>query len=394
MIGLADTLAAENRHNFFHWFLEFPEVFAQGGFDAVLGNPPWERIKLEEEEFFAPRDAEIAKARNKAGRQRLIGALAEKNPPLAREFAEAKHGAEAGSKFARTCGRFPLTAVGDINTYALFAELARSLIGQGGRLGIIVPTGIATDYSTKDFFAAVVGPNALVSLYDFENAVGMFEGVGHGRFKFSLLTISGAPRPNEEPPDFFFYAHHTEDLSNNERHFTLSADEITLINPNTRTSPTFRSKRDSEITKAIYSRVRVFLKEGPPKEDPWGISFMRMFDMSNDSPLFRTGEQLEGEGWALTGNVFVKNSERYVPLYEAKMMYHFTHRYGDYAMRPEGSLDTELPRISAERLADLNYTVQPRYWVLEQQIVTRASRVRIPGQAGHHSGVIPATVPK
>jgi hypothetical protein len=140
-------------HHFFHWPLEFPEVFEAGGFDVVLSNPPWERIKLQEQEFFATRDLDIAAAPNKAARQRLIDALPQTNPALAHEFEEAKHTAEAESKFVRAGGRFPLTAVGDVNTYALFAELARQLLNPDGSTGVIVPTGIATDDTYKHFFA-------------------------------------------------------------------------------------------------------------------------------------------------------------------------------------------------------------------------------------------------
>jgi hypothetical protein len=100
-----------------------------------------------------------------------------------------------------------------------------------------------------------------------------------------------------------------------------------------------------------------------------------MFDMANDSNLFRTREELDQQGWALGGNIFVKDSDRYVPLYEAKMAYFWTHRYGDYAMRPIGSEDTELPRIPAERLANPNYVIQPRYWVSQQEMEYRTSLV-------------------
>ena len=69
------------------------------------------------------------------------------------------------------------------------------LLGRCGRVGCIVPSGIATDNTTKEFFASLIGTNTLMSLYDFENAVGLFEGVGHGRFKFCLLTIAGSKLP-------------------------------------------------------------------------------------------------------------------------------------------------------------------------------------------------------
>jgi hypothetical protein len=115
---------------FFHWPVEFPDIQARGGFDVVLGNPPWERIKLQEQEFFAARDPEISSAPNKAVRERLIKTLPQSNPGLAIAFDEAKHSAEAASKFIRVSNRFPLCGRGDVNTYSIFAELNRTIVNE------------------------------------------------------------------------------------------------------------------------------------------------------------------------------------------------------------------------------------------------------------------------
>ena len=298
----------------------------------------------------------------------MIEALESEDPALFGAFREDLRRADGESHLLRNSGRFPLCGKGDINTYSVFAETNWVLVGPQGRVGCIVPSGIATDNTTREFFASLVNSNRLVSLYDFENAVGLFEGVGHGRFKFCLLTIAGTTRAASEQPDFVFFAHHTADLEDANWHFSLTADDIALINPNTRTCPIFRSKRDAEITKAIYRRVPVLIREGPPEENPWGVRFMRMFDMSNDSHRFRTRGQLEQQGFVLAGNIFSRGEERFLPLYEAKMMHQFTHRFGDYAMRAEGSQDTELPRIPAERLRDPCYAVLPKYWVAEGEL--------------------------
>ena len=143
----------------------------------IVGNPPWERIKLQEKEWFAARRPDIAEAPNAAARKRMIAALREEDPALHAAFMEAVRQAEGESHFARGSGRFPLTAVGDVNTYALFAELARQLIRPDGRAGIIVPTGIATDDTTKDFFGNLSETRSLVSLFDFENRDALFPGV-------------------------------------------------------------------------------------------------------------------------------------------------------------------------------------------------------------------------
>ncbi len=138
----------------------------------------------------------------------MIAALETEDPSLLAAFHEDLRRADGESYLLRNSNRFPLCGKGDINTYAVFAETNRLLLGPGGRVGCIVPSGIATDNTTKEFFADLINSNTLVSLYDFENAVGLFEGVGHGRFKFCLLTMAGSSRPAASTPDFFFFAHH------------------------------------------------------------------------------------------------------------------------------------------------------------------------------------------
>jgi hypothetical protein len=251
VVDAANKLAEEKR--FFHWCLEFSEVFDQGGFDCVLGNPPWERIKLQEKEFFASRSADIANAANKAAREKLIKELAKKNPELALAFDDAKHDAEAQSKFIRESGRFPLTAVGDINTYAVFAETTRNLISTEGRLGVIVPTGIATDDTTKKYFGDLIESQSLASLTGFENEAFIFPSVHHA-FKFCTLAVTGEDVKIEQG-DFTFLCRHFTDTNSQQRHFKLSSVEIALINPNTLTCPIFRTSADAELTKKIYQRV-------------------------------------------------------------------------------------------------------------------------------------------
>jgi hypothetical protein len=188
MVGKGNAIAMENQ--FFHWPLEFPDVFQEGGFDLMLGNPPWERIKLQQEEFFATRDMSITEAPNAAARNRLIKNLPVTNPSLFAEYQRALHSSDSSGKFLRDSGRNVLTAIGDINTYSVFAENFYSLIRENGRAAFIIPTGIATDDSNKIFFSNLIESNRLVSLFDFENREAVFPGV-HRSYKFCLLSIAG-----------------------------------------------------------------------------------------------------------------------------------------------------------------------------------------------------------
>jgi type I restriction-modification system DNA methylase subunit len=345
VIEAAEKLAEEKR--FFHWELEFPEVFEEGGFDCILGNPPWERIKLQEKEFFASRSPEIAKAKNSSERKKLINKLPETNPTLAEEWEQAKHFSDAQTKFIRESGRYPLTATGDVNTYAVFAETDRKLVGNQGRAGVIVPTGIATDDTCKKFFGDLIKTQNLVSLYDFENRKAIFSEV-HRSYKFSLLTTT---KTQIKRVDFSFFLADPKQANNPDYVFQLSPQDIALINPNTLTCPVFRTSADAELTKKIYQRIPVLENEKQGK-NPWGITFMRMFDMSNDSNLFISEEKLEEVNHSV------------VPLYEAKMLHQFDHRWASY----EGERSRE---ISLEEKRDPNYQVKPRYWVDKIEVENR-----------------------
>jgi len=367
---------------FFHWHLVFPDVFCisnegempenrqtgwSGGFDVVLGNPPWERIKIQEKEWFASRRPDIANAVNAAQRRKMIATLVHEAPELHKAFMQDQRQAMGESHIIRDSSRYPLCGRGDVNTYAVFAENMRLVVNFHGRVGCIVPSGIATDDTTKFFFQNLMETQSLASLYSFENEAKLFPGIDH-RVKFALLTITGSSVPIKNA-EFAFSIYRTEELKEEERHFSLSAADIVLLNPNTRTCPIFRSKRDMKLTKAIYKKIPVLQKEGPPGENPWEIKFFTMFHMANDSHLFHSREQLERDGWILTGNILYKENERYFPLYEAKMISLFNHRFGTY----EGATKEELargklPELNTQQLEQDNYYPIPNYWVAETEI--------------------------
>ena len=365
----AEELA--RRHRFFHWYIEFPEVFERGGFDCVLGNPPWERIKLQEKEFFASRAPDIAAATNAAARHRMIEALNEAPQEtsggqhlamrrLYQEFQQAKQVAEAVSQFARTGGRCPLTGVGDVNLYAVFAETFLGLMGEGGRAGLICPTGIATDDSTKAYFEHITGQHRLAALYDFENREKLFPAVT-SLMKFALLTL-GSECPEA---DFLFFATRVEHLRDCRRLFQPSAADIHLLNPNTHTCPVFRSRCDAALTRKIYRQVPVLIDESKGATgNPWGIHFNAMFHMSNDSGLFRSRAQLLGAGATEQGpNWVLPDGIVYVPLYEAKMVHQFDHRWAEY--EEDGKTTRAL---DADDHTNPHRTARPRYWVPKVEV--------------------------
>lgn len=362
-----------NENKFFHWHLEFPEIFMNnnkqynvdtgwyGGFSVVLGNPPWERVKLQEVEWFSAHSPEIAKAINKSERSKMINNLKTSDPDLYDAFQKAKRHAGGLSHYITNSSLYPLCGRGDINTYAIFAELNRYLISELGLCGCIVPSGILTDDTYKYFFQDLINNNMLISAYDFENRKGLFPAID-SRIKFVLLTMSGKSRINKNA-DFVFFAQEIDDIKDKERHFTMSKEEINLVNPNTKTCPVFRSNRDKDIVMKIYEKFSVLIKEDDPAGNPWGVEFTTMFHMSNDSYLFKTKNQLLEESWSLQqGNVFEKNEDVYLPLYEGKLINQFDSKFTTYID------DKTTINLTVKEKQDPNVVSIPRYWVPKEEV--------------------------
>ncbi|MEA5537071.1 hypothetical protein VB691_24035 [Crocosphaera sp. XPORK-15E] len=234
----------------------------------------------------------------------------------------------------------------------MFAETVRKLINTDGRLGVIVPTGIATDATCQNFFGDLIQKENLSNLYDFENRKKLFSAIA-SEIKFTLLGISGKATQNT---DFSFFLTQAKQIEDKSRVFQLSPKDIALMNPNTLTCPVFRTKVDAELTKKIYQLVPV-LENEKTGNNPWGISFMRMFDMSNDSHLFQNSA---GQGL--------------VPLYEGKMFHQFDHRFGCYN---QGMVDGDkntfraIPTPTIEQRQNHDFTIKSRYWVDKSEVQNR-----------------------
>jgi hypothetical protein len=375
MTGFANSIAGDL--HFFHWHLEFPDVFKRGGFDLVIGNPPWERIKLQEEEYWAD-DTYISGAANKAERSTRIEEYRLSGDSRKQEMVEgfdvAKHNAEATSKFMRASQRYPLTSIGDINTYALFAECARQMLCVNGRAGLLLPAGIATDDTTKIFFGDMVENEAIVSIIGFENESFIFPAVHHS-FKFCALTISS--RANRiGKADFVFYCRYFEDLLDPRRHFQLSREDLVLLNPNTKTSPIFRSCHDAELTKKIYKCIPVLNNEAKGQND-WGVELTTMFHSSTDAHLFESADQLSTQGYKPDefGN-FVNGESLALRLYEGKMFMQYDHRAGTVVENVSARVrKRQTESTTIEQHNDIGFVVFPQYWV-RQELIPKELRWR------------------
>ena len=378
--GLLERVRAlTDEEHFLNWQAAFPGVWTNlknvepdGGFDAVIGNPPWDRIKLQQVEWFAARRPEIALAQRVADRRRMIAALETAGDPLSHDFAKASERAATTTRMARTCGDYPLLSRGDVNLYSLFVERAMTLVKPTGMVGLLVPSGIASDKTAAAFFQGVATEGRLRALYDFENrrtkfnAPPFFPDVD-SRFKFCAIVAS--PTSFSGPAHCAFFLQDVSELNDPERRFPLTAADFARVNPNTGTAPIFRTSRDAELTTAIYERLPVLVDRSDGEEvKAWPVKYATMFHMANDSGLFRTREELEErEGaYPIGGNRFGSPSGEWVPLYEGKMVQAFDHRAADTILNQENLFRLgQQEAILASEKRDFGRSPKPRYYVID-----------------------------
>ncbi len=295
----------------------------------------------------------------------MIAALADSDPELHREFTvESRRGA-AENLLIRESGRYPLTARGKINTYSIFAETFRTIIRPDGRMGIITPTGLATDATTSAFFSDTLRSERLATFFDFDNEAKIFASVHHA-FRFAVTSMTGGNRV--ERPLFSFLTRHVAEV--HLRQFSLAAEELLLLNPNTGTLPLFRSRRDAEITLGIYRNHPVLIRDGDLNGNPWGLTFSQgLFNMASDSGLFRTADDLTALGASFDGWAWQVGDKRWLPLYEAKLLSHFDHRYSTYKGATQAQLNVgSLPRLTDADHRDPEMEPLPKYWVSKADI--------------------------
>jgi len=369
-----ERLAGE--YSFFHWHLAFPDVFRPpsggvkpentqtgwiGGFDVVLGNPPWDKIQPEEVKFFAAIRPDIANARSASVRKDLIAGLTEEDPRLSTAWFEYKREIDAASHLLRNGKVLPLTTEGNLNTYRLFAELGYNLIAPSAYAGMVVQTGMATDESGKEFFAEILSRGRLVRFLDFENREGFFPDVD-SRFRFALLTLCGSRVGRDSRAgEFGWLLHNLAELQEQERLVHLTSEDIALFNPSSGTCPVFQSERELRINRQIYAHGEHLSVDA---ERRFGqIDFLgELFNMTRDSRFFESQPDPDVE---------------YVPLYEAKCIHQFDHRYASQTA-------DDFRDVSIAEKANAFYRMSPRSWVRASEVRSRLSRrgIRTPWMFG------------
>lgn len=355
------------QYQFFHWHLALPGVFRipsssekadneqtgwSGGFSLILGNPPWDKIQPEEQKFFAAIRPDIAKAKTASLRKKMIEELPNEDQVVNKLWVEHKRYIEGVSHLVKQSGFYPLTSSGNLNTYRLFAELASVVTGAAGRSGMIVQSGLATDESGKEFFATLLSEGRLIRFLDFENRGNFFSDV-HAQFRFALITLGGNKVASKDNQcEFGWLLGSMDDLSKSGRLVRLSSSDLSLFNPTSGTCPTFKSQRDVVINQKIYKAGQhIYIS---PSSRFGTVDFQgELFNLTRDSRFFIPSVSAEEEG--------------YLPLYEAKCIHQFDHRFASF-------LGNDYAESTPVMKADPDYFMNPKSVVQKEEVRRRAAK--------------------
>ena len=257
------------------------------------------------------------------------------------------------------------------------------LVKPDGFVGLLTPSGIYADEPSAEFFQSVSTNGRVAALFDFENRKIFFKDV-HASFKFCVLIYGGVERLFDET-ECAFFLHDTETIEDRDRCFVLAPSDFARVNPNTGTAPVFRTRKDADLTRQMYERHPVLVNRSDRAEVmAWPIRHSRgMFNLTSNSSLFRTAEQLKEEGfYPVDSNRWKQKNELYIPHYQGRMIHQFDHRRNSVGVNPESTHNPYVNiQVTQEQHADPNFYPRPQYWV-----PARAVEAAVPESRGWSLG--------
>lgn len=319
------------RYHFFHYEVAFPEAFGGNapGFDVVVGNPPWDKTKFSDTDFFPQYHSRYRSAKNAekaAIQQRLLGSA-----HIQAAYEAAQRQAEVLNAYYKA--QFPLNrGAGDGNLFRLFVERNLHLLAPGGSLNYVLPSALMFEEGSLALRQHILTRCQMPFFYSFENNKGIFPDV-HRSYKFALMQVLNVPPPlrpdatlEADPAsaddifqaicgdvaiDTAFYVLDAAELDDPARHVPYPLATVRALSPQQWALMELRHAQDVPILRQCYAAFA-------PLSAHW-LDFRRELDMTNDKDLFLQERPASGA----------------LPLFQGRMIWQYNHVFAS----PEYWLD-------------------------------------------------------
>ena len=310
-------LAAELcKYNYvLHWPLVFPQVFAQGGFDCILGNPPWKRVQFDERNFFFGKDFEIFNEENKSKRLEKIQGLKVTSQELWIEWQTAYRKIETFYNYLKGSNSLPLTAIDKFNLYAVFTERSLQILSKNGKAGLILDAGIISDQLSSNLIEYCFRNRLISKVREFENSNLIFRDV-HKQERFVLLTLGAC----SSPVDCALGLRNVNESAAQISRVFMTYDDLKLYSPEVFSLPKFSNSYEYEIFRKCYKKSPFFLSD---KDDSnsWKVKISRYINVTDFSGEIKKRAEINDE-----------ELELYLPLMEGKLFNLYDFKYATYSM--------------------------------------------------------------
>jgi hypothetical protein len=381
--GDIDAIAARP-YRPFSWELNFPEIFLTSeelrGFDIVLSNPPWGKVKPDLKEFYSHLDDAVSQYQGEALRRYVNSESREFQADtvnkLWRQYAgEVRcYAALLQELEVFQNQRIELngkTTRGDSDLYKYFMERSFQVLKNTGRLGLVVPAAFHRSEGAAGVRRLYWDKGRFETFLEFENKKNIFP--IHGMFRFVLLTYQRGGRPGIQSASFGLTSIKDAETIQFSRRVSISASFLKRVGGDSLTVPEVRSKLEQRLLNKLYGAHPIL---GNKSSEYWNVSFVRELDMTKDSGAFRDRAQLlrqrciENED----GSWSSRNGIKYLPLYEGRMVNQFDNAAKAYK-GGQGRTAQWIP------LSFTNKAIVPHYFVADSYI-DKYDLVEAPARAG------------
>ncbi|HJE65596.1 MAG TPA: N-6 DNA methylase [Campylobacter avium] len=290
-------------YRFFNYEIEFPEIVNGGvfiGFDIIIGNPPWDKTKFSDSDFF-PQFISNYRTLSKSKKEEIKKNLLAK-PYIKAQYEREKTFIQSVNDYYKDS--YPLSSgSGDGNLFRFFVEKNLHLLAKNATLNYVLPSALMLEEGSLSLRKEILEHKRLNFFYSFENREGIFNDV-HRSYKFALMQVQNTHIDSTHKIKTMFYKTNIDSVYDTNNIIETSLEEIATLSPSQLALQEVRDKKDLEILAKCYARFK-------PLSLEW-LDFRRELDMTADKDLF-----------------IESFSDDLLPLYEGKMIHQFNAEFSE-----------------------------------------------------------------